>query len=97
MTDALPPDLARIVSTGDALGHVHRQFVGKAGQLRIPMTDPVGLRASATALRLLASRLEVLSHEKRDAGLVMMAAKIAIMQTQRALTPGYKPRHVVDD
>lgn len=86
------PELRRIVETGDPLATVYRELIGKSAQVRIPLTDVVGLRHVATALRVLASRLEVLSQEQREPHRVLLSARLSIQATQRALTRDRRPR-----
>lgn len=64
-------ELRSIARTGDALPQWCRDALGQSVQLRIPIRDVVDLRRTATILRVLASRMEVLSQDRRDSASVL--------------------------
>jgi hypothetical protein len=85
------PYLHRIARTGDPLQEFYREIVGKSAQIRIPLNDVPDLNRVAIILRVLASKLEVLSKDKTRDFSVLFSARQAIkvadyqIRTARAL------------
>ena len=85
--------IRRIAETGDPLAEFYRAMVGKAARLHIKLTDVIGLRKHAAALRVLASTLERLSTSKEPDHVVLMQARNAIEAANRAIGGSNHKQH----
>jgi len=80
--------LARIAATSDPLASWQRDIVGSSARIHLPLRDVVGLRDQAKALRILASKLEVLSQSREEDWRVLHQAREAIKLTDRLVRTG---------
>ena len=81
-------DLRRIAATGDPLVEWQRAVIGSSARIHLPLRDVVQLRDYARALRVLASKLEVLSQSKDQDWHVLYDARNAIKLTDRLIREG---------
>jgi hypothetical protein len=70
--------LRRIAAKGDPLATWQREIVGQSVRIHIPLRDAVGLKRQAAILRVLASKLELLSGSKEEEWHVLHDAKATI-------------------
>lgn len=83
--------LGQIAKSGDALTKFHREMLGNSARIHIPLRDVPDLGRIATILRVLASKLEVLSKDKTRDFSVLFDARSAIkladarIRSQKAL------------
>ena len=87
---AAPPRIAdealrRIAATGDPIAAIHRDIVGHAVRLHVPLKDAVQIRDVAKALRVLASKLETASHAKDEEWQILFTARAAVMMCNRVI------------
>ena len=77
--------LRRIAATGDPISAIHRDIVGHAVRLHIPLRDAIQIRDVAKALRVLASALETASHAKDEEWKVLFTAQAAVKMCNRVI------------
>lgn len=77
--------------SGDPLSRMHREIVGPAVRIHIPLRDAISLRAVATRLRLLAHDLDMLSRSPEEQWVVLSVAKTRIKECDAAIRGEVKP------
>ncbi len=82
-------ELRRIAATGDPVAAIHREIIGSAVRLHIPLRDPIQVREVAKALRVLASTLEAESMSRDEAWRVLFRARSAVEMTGRVIRSNY--------
>lgn len=75
----------RVIRSGDPLPDWARAAIGNACQLRLPMRDAIDARRQAEILRMLANRMEVLSHSKESTAAIMLQIQLEVRMTQQRL------------
>lgn len=82
-------DLSRIAATGDPIANWQRDIIGQSVRIHLPLRDVISLREYATTLRVLASALEVLSHDtKRPDFSVLFEARAKIKLADNLIRKG---------
>ena len=92
MSAAMDRDTKRVVLTGDPLSSMHRDIVGDAARLHIPLRDAVSLRHYAEHLVALAGTLRRLSHNTtQEQWHLLLDARTAIKATDKMIRSGVVP------
>lgn len=78
-------ELRRLRRSPDVLSRMHRDIVGPAVRIHVPLLDVIDLRRISRHLRALANELEVLSHSPEETWVVLSVAKTKIKATGSAI------------
>lgn len=73
--DKFQDEMRRIARSGDPLSGMHREIVGNAVRIHVPLADVISLRAIAAHFRKLANELDVLSRSAEEQWIVLNVAK----------------------
>jgi hypothetical protein len=84
-SDLAAEELRRIATTGDPVAAIHRQITGTAVRLHIPLKDAQQIGTVATALRVLASTLEIESKSRDETWRILFRARSAVEMTNRLI------------
>ena len=92
MSAAMDRDTKRVILTGDPLTRMHREIVGDAARVHIPLRDVVALRHYAEHLVGLAAVLRRLSHDTtEEQWRLLFRARQEIKATDKLIRAGVVP------
>jgi len=92
MSAAMDRDTKRVILTGDPLTRMHREIVGDAARVHIPLRDVVALRHYAEHLVGLAAVLRRLSHDTtEEQWRLLFRARQEIKATDKMIRAGVVP------
>lgn len=88
----LDRDTLRVIHTGDPISKLHRQIIGDAARVHIPLRDAVSLRHYAEHLVSLAATLRRLSHDTQaEQWQLLLRARSEIKATDKMIREGVAP------
>jgi hypothetical protein len=91
MTD-IDRETRRVVHTGDPIDRMHRDIIGDAARLHIPLRDVVSLRHYAEHLVALAGVLRRLSHDTtEESWRLLLRARNEIKMADKLIRNGVVP------
>jgi hypothetical protein len=89
----LDRDTRRVIATGDPISRFHRDIVGDAARLHIPLRDAISLRHYAEHLINLAAVLRRLSHDTtEEQWKLLYRARYEIKTTDKMIRAGIAPQ-----
>ena len=92
MSSTMDPDTKRVILTGDPLSRMHREIIGDAARVHIPLKDVVQLRHYAEHLVGLAAVLRRISHDTtEDQWRLLFRARQEIKATDKLIRSGVVP------
>ena len=85
-------DTRRVIETGDPIARLHRDIIGDAARVHIPLRDVIALRHYAEHLVSLAAVLRRLSHDTtEEQWKLLFRARAEIKATDKMIRKGIAP------
>jgi hypothetical protein len=85
-------DTLRVIHTGDPISRLHRELIGDAARVHIPLKDVIALRHYAEHLVGLAAVLRRLSHDTtEEQWKLLFRARSEIKATDKLIRKGMVP------